>query len=103
MYAVIESGGKQHIVSVGNVIEVELLGLAAGEVEFKEVLLVSAKGHAEVGAPHVGYVVDGEVLGTVKGPKVIALKYKRRKNYRRKVGHRQKYTQVKITGIRKVA
>jgi large subunit ribosomal protein L21 len=101
MYAIIQTGGKQYRVSEGDVIDVELLG---GEnnsaIEFKEVLFVGGASEAKVGAPLVnGFVVKGELLGESKGPKVVAFKYKRRKQYRRKVGHRQRYSQVKILKI----
>ncbi|MCB1107723.1 MAG: 50S ribosomal protein L21 [Chlamydiia bacterium] len=100
MYAVIHTGGKQYRVEKGDVIEVELLDTQEGAVEFNEVLLYSDGKKAHVGAPHVAKcLVKGEVIGQNKGPKVVSFKYKRRKNYRRKVGHRQKYSVVKITDI----
>ncbi len=101
MYAIIKSGGKQQKVSEGDIIDVELLGKEPGSlVEFNEVLMVR-KNEEEtlVGKPQVQCSVKGELLETVKGPKVIAFKYKRRKNYHRKVGHRQQYSRVKITSI----
>jgi large subunit ribosomal protein L21 len=100
MYAIIQTGGKQYRVEKGDVIEVELLGQDTGAVEFKEVLFCNNDGAVEIGAPHLEKCrVKGEILGETKGPKVIAFKYKRRKSYRRKVGHRQKYSRVKITDI----
>src|SRR5690242_3788884 len=101
MYAIIETGGKQYRVEKGDIIDVELFGAQAGEkVEFKNVLLVNQAGAVKVGAPVVAQsVVHGELLGETKGPKVIAFKYKQRKPFRRKVGHRQKYARVKITEI----
>ncbi len=102
MYAIIETGGKQYRVEKGDIIDVELLLDAnVGEkVEFKNVLLVSESGAVKVGKPIVDKsVVQGELLQEVKGPKVIAFKYKRRKPFRRKVGHRQQYARVKITEI----
>lgn len=98
-YAIIQTGGKQYRVQEGDELEVELLG-ADGAVTFKEVLLLANGTDCKVGAPHVaGCVVHAEVLGVAKGPKLIAFKYKRRKRYRRLVGHRQKYSRVKITKI----
>lgn len=103
-YAVIKTGGKQYRVQQGDVIDVELLD-ADKEVVFEEVLLFCKdsegdKGENIVGAPLVPKcVVRGEVLGKVRGPKVIAYKFKRRKDSHRKVGHRQNYTRVKITEI----
>ena len=105
MYAIIKSGGKQHRVEHGDVIDVELLGIEdGGKVEFSEVLFINEGETKMLGSPFLpGYVVMGEVLGTVKGPKVIAFKYKRRKKSRRKIGHRQGYSRVKIMGIEKVS
>ena len=100
MYAIIETGGKQYRVEKGDVIEVELLGTDKGAVEFKEVLFVNDGKVTMIGTPHVAKcLVKGEVLGEIKGPKVVSFKYKKRKSYHRKVGHRQKYAKVKITEI----
>lgn len=103
MYAIIRSGAKQYRVQKGDVISVELLGsdMTAGTaVEFREVLFFGKDGQYKVGAPLVeGCVVKAECLGLVKGPKIESVKYKRRKNCYRKFGHRQKYSQVKITDI----
>jgi len=102
MYAIIETGGKQYRVEEGDVIDVELLGIEKnGKVEFKNVLLLNTGSAAKVGKPHVdGCIVHGELMQEVRGPKVISFKYKKRKNYRRKVGHRQNYSRVKITEIK---
>ena len=102
MYAVIATGGKQYRVEQGETIQVEKLGVEAGKtVEFGEVLLVADGDKVTVGAPHVaGAKVTAEVLEAVmKGEKLIIYKYRRRKGYRRKTGHRQTYTRLKITGI----
>lgn len=101
-YAVIQSGGKQYRVSVGDIIDVETLGLAAkSSFECKEVLLHSDGEKKSVGKPLIANaLVLGEVVGEVRGPKVIAYKYKKRKKYRRKVGHRQDYTRIKITELK---
>lgn len=100
MYAIIQTGGKQYRVEKGDQIEIERLSIESGAVEFKEVLMLNDGKTALIGTPHVAKcLVKGEVLGETKGPKVISFKYKRRKNYRRKVGHRQKYAVVKITDI----
>jgi large subunit ribosomal protein L21 len=97
-YAIIETGGKQYRVEEQDEIDVELLE-TDGTVKFN-VLLVHDGKEPKVGLPHLdNYVVTGEVIGQTKGPKVIAFKYKQRKNYRRTVGHRQKYSRVKITKI----
>jgi large subunit ribosomal protein L21 len=101
MYAIIESGGKQYRVEKGDVIDVELLESNTGpKVEFKHVLFLSTGSATKIGTPHIlKSIVHGELLEEVKGPKVIAFKYKRRKPIRRKVGHRQRYSRVKITDI----
>ena len=99
MYAIIETGGKQYRVQEGDEIEVELLH-KEGDVRFDKVLLIHDGKSSRVGAPHLDKcAVEGEVLGTIKAPKVIAFKYKPCKNYRRTVGHRQKYSKVRIKKI----
>ena len=101
MYAIIKSGGKQYCVKEGDVIEVEKLNLTEGqaEVSFNDVLAVN-NGNMVVGTPNVaGAVVTAEVVEQGKSPKVIIFKYKAKKDYRRKQGHRQPYTKVKITNI----
>jgi large subunit ribosomal protein L21 len=101
MYAIIESGGKQYRVEKGDIIDVELLEDAPnGKISFGEVLFVHTGKAAKVGTPHVPKCkVEGELLQEARGPKVIAFKYKARKTIRRKVGHRQRYSRVKITEI----
>lgn len=102
MYAVIESGSKQYRVKKGDVIHVELINAEPGqEVDLREVLLVSdGEGQVHVGKPTVaGYVVKAECLPEVKGEKITSMKYKQRKNIRRKFGHRQKYSQLRILDI----
>lgn len=97
MYAIIETGSKQYRVQEGDKLAVELLG--DGPVEFKAIFLHDGE-TSKVGAPYVpNCVVHAEVLGIEKGPKVVAFKYKKCKNYRRTVGHRQKYSEIKITKI----
>lgn len=101
MYAIIETGGKQYRVEKGDLIEVELLEPSTdGKIEFKNVVLLNTGSAVKIGAPHVAKSrVIGELVQEVRGPKVIAFKYKRRKGIRRKVGHRQRYLRVKITDI----
>lgn len=96
MYAIIEQGSKQYRVKEGDIIDVDLQGQEEGStVEFKQVLLVGDK----VGTPHVkNGVVKAKVLGPSKADKIHSLKYERGNHYRR-FGHRQPYTQVKITSI----
>ncbi len=99
MYAIIETGGKQYRVQEGDILDVELLH-ADGEVKFDQVLMIQDGYTSKIGQPHLPKCsVHAEVIETAKGPKVIAFKYKRCKNYRRTVGHRQKYSRVKIKKI----
>lgn len=100
MYAIIETGGKQYRVEEGDVIDVDLIDSERKDLQFNKVLLFHNGKDAHVGTPHLPHcVVHAELISETKGPKVIAFKYKRRKNYRRTVGHRQKYIRVKITKI----
>ncbi len=101
-YAIIKSGSKQYCVTAGDVIDVELLGAQKnGKVEFNEVLFFSDGSQSKVGSPTLSKaIVHAEVIDDVRGPKVIAYKYKKRKrSTRRKVGHRQHYSRVKITEL----
>ena len=102
MYALIEAGGHQLRVSEGDIVQVDLTDGNPGDtIQFDKVLLVSGDSGVQVGTPTVeGAAVSGEVIGEVQGEKVHAFKMKRRQNYRRKVGFRARYTQVKITGIK---
>ena len=101
MYAIIQTGGKQYKVQEGDVIYVEKLEAAAGDsVTFDQVLLVSKDGKVVTGTPVVpGAAVTGKVEKQGKGRKIIVYKYKPKKNYRRKQGHRQPYTKVVIEKI----
>jgi len=101
MEAVIATGGKQYRVAPGQVIKVERLGVAkGGSVAFDKVLLLNNEGHVTVEpAALAGARVTGEVVAERKGAKVLVVKFKRRKNYRRHRGHRQTMTTVRITGI----
>lgn len=100
MYAVIATGGKQYRVQPGETIRVEKLEAANGPITFDQVLLVSDGTSVRVGAPVLaGAKVSAEVVGQVKGEKLLIYKYRRRKGYRRKTGHRQQYTAVKINDI----
>ncbi len=101
MYAIIETGGKQYKVSEGEVIYVELLGANEGDkYTFANVLAVSGNDGLKVGAPYVeGATVEADVLGDVKGQKIYVMKYKSKKNEKKKMGHRQPYTKVQISKI----
>ena len=100
-YAVIATGGKQYRVSAGQLLDVELLDGAAGDkIRLEGVLAVRQKETFKAGVPHVaGAWVQAEIVAQTKGPKVISFKFKRRKGYHRKVGHRQMLTRVKILEI----
>ena len=101
MYAVIETGGKQYRVQEGDIITVEKLNVEAGDkIVFDKVLVLAGEGDLKVGAPYVeGAAVAGEVVENGKGKKVIIYKYKAKKDYRKKQGHRQPYTLVEITSV----
>ena len=100
MYAIIETGGKQYRVEKGDIIDVELLGAKEHTIEFKSVLFLNNGTSLKIGKPFVAdSLVKAELLKEVKGPKVVSYKYKQRKGYRRKVGHRQRYHRIKITDI----
>ena len=101
MYAVIETGGKQYRVQEGDVVTIEKLNVEAGEIiAFDKVLVLAEEGDLKVGAPYVeGAVVSGEVVENGKAKKVIIYKYKSKKDYRKKQGHRQPYTMVKIESL----
>ena len=103
MFAVVKTGGKQYKVSEGDVIQVEKLDQKLGEtVTLDQVLLVGEGEQVESGTPYLdGATVICEVADQLKGPKIIIFKKKRRKKYRRKNGHRQLYTRLKITQISK--
>lgn len=101
MYAVIESGGKQHKVADGEILNLEKLDLPAGETfDFDKVMLIADGADVKIGSPYVeGGKVSAEVLGHGRAKKIKIIKFNRRDHYRRQAGHRQWYTQVKITGI----
>src|SRR3954471_16417850 len=101
MFAVIKTGGKQYRVAAADVIAVATLAGEPGDaITFDEVLMVTGEGVAQVGAPTgAGATVAATVVEHTRGPKVIAFKKRRRKNSRRKRGHRQDLTVVRITGI----
>jgi large subunit ribosomal protein L21 len=102
MYAIIQDRKRQATVRKGDVILCDLNAekKPGEEITFDEVLLVGDEGQIQIGKPILkGARVTAEVIGEVKGPKVIAFRFKRRKGVRRKRGHRERYTQVKITDI----
>ena len=101
MYAVIETGGKQYRVTEGDVIQVEKLKVEAGDtIEFDKVLMLNDGSEVLVGAPYLNEKkVFGSVVENGKAQKVIIFKYKSKKDYRKKQGHRQPYTMVEITSL----
>ena len=101
MYAVIETGGKQYQVKNGDVVFIEKLDVAADEtVTFDKVLVVGNEGNVTVGAPYVdGATVSATVVKNGKAKKITVFTYKPKKGEKRKMGHRQPYTQVKIDAI----
>ena len=101
MFAVIQTGGKQYKVNEGDIIFVEKLAVNAGDtVTFDSVKAISMGDDFKVGAPNVeGAVVSGKVLANGKGKKLYVIKYKAKKNEKKKIGHRQPYTKVQILSI----
>ncbi|HLG73100.1 MAG TPA: 50S ribosomal protein L21 [Chloroflexota bacterium] len=100
-YAVIKTGGKQYTVSAGQVLEVEKLDVEAGsEIELNQVLMVSDEGTVKTGKPLVeGAKVTARVLAQDRDKKIVVFKYKPKKRYRRKTGHRQSITRLAIKEI----
>ncbi len=100
-YAIVQTGSKQYRVQSGDTIRVETLpGDVGDEVVLDDVLMVSKDGEVSVGAPRVsGAKVTAEVVGVGKEKKIVVFKYKAKTRYRRKNGHRQRYTDLKITDI----
>ena len=100
MYAIIATGGKQYRVSEGDVIYIEKIDAQVDSTVSFDVLLVGNDGDEKIGTPVVeGVKVEGKVVGQIRGEKIVVYKYKSKKNYRRKQGHRQPYTKVEITKI----
>ncbi|PCH59082.1 MAG: 50S ribosomal protein L21 [SAR86 cluster bacterium] len=102
MYAVIESGGKQHRVKEGEVLKLEKIEAATGEkINFDKVLMVGEGESVKVGTPYVkGGKVTAEVLSQGRAKKVQIIKFNRRKHFHKQQGHRQWFTEVRITGIK---
>jgi large subunit ribosomal protein L21 len=100
-YAVIRSGGKQYRVAEGDTVQVELLtGNPGDKVKFDDVLMIGGDA-PKFGAPQVkGASVEGEIVQQGRGPKLIVFKFRKRKRSRRKAGHRQSFTAVRITGVK---
>jgi large subunit ribosomal protein L21 len=101
VYAVVETGGKQYRLKVGDVVDVEQMPADLGHtMDLGRVLMISGDNGVKVGAPVVpGAIVRATVVGQVKGEKIIVFKYKPKVRYRRRTGHRQKYTRLSIDEI----
>lgn len=101
MYAVIKTGGKQYRVTEGQTLKVEKLDVEEGAaVEFDQVLMIADGDRIQVGAPYLdGARVSATVKSQGRSPKVLIVKFRRRKHYRKTQGHRQSYTELKISGI----
>jgi large subunit ribosomal protein L21 len=100
VYAIVRSGGRQHKVAVGDILEIDKVEVKAGDsVALTPLLLVDGE-KITADAKGLGKVsVTAEVIEETKGPKIHILKYKNKTGYRKRMGHRQRYTQVKVTGI----
>lgn len=100
MYAIVKTGGKQYKVAVGDVVTVEKLDLAPGaSVALPAILLVDGEVVTTDATALAGVAVTGEILGQIKGPKIKIHKFKNKTGYHKRIGHRQKLSQVKVTGI----
>ena len=102
MYAVFQSGGKQHRVSVGDTLKLEKLDVEVGaSLNFDQVYMVGGEGDAKIGQPVVeGASVEAEVIRQGRHRKLIVFKRRRRTGFRKKNGHRQPFTEIKITGVK---
>jgi large subunit ribosomal protein L21 len=101
VYAIVRSGGRQHKVAVGDVVEIDKVTDEVGSsIELTPLLLVDGESVTSQQDALAKVSVTAEVLGEAKGPKIRILKYKNKTGYRKRQGHRQKYTQVKVTGIK---
>ncbi len=100
MFAVVASGGKQYTVQVGDTIKVEKLDANVGDKVKLDVLMISDEKGSKVGDKLKGAVAEAEVLGQGKADKIVVYKYKAKKNQRKKQGHRQPYTEIKILSVK---
>ena len=100
MYAIVRSGGRQHKVAVGDVLEVDKVEAEVGSsIDLVPLLVVDGDAVTADAKKLAKVKVSAEVLGATKGPKIRILKYKNKTGYKKRQGHRQRYTQVKVTGI----
>jgi large subunit ribosomal protein L21 len=101
MYAVVATGGKQYRVSEGQVLDVELTGAIGSEVDLPVVMVVDGDTVLATADQLKGSVVKAKIVGEAKGPKVVGFTYKNKTNQRRRFGHRQRYSTLEISSIRK--
>ena len=102
MYAIVKTGGKQYKVAVGDVVEVEkLTGAAGAALTLPAVLVVDGSDVTSDAKALSGFTVSAEVVAQTKGPKIRILKYKNKTGYRKRIGHRQQLTQLRVTDITK--
>ena len=100
MYAIIDDGGRQHKVTAGDLIKIDREATEEKTITFDRVLLVGGEGDAKIGTPLVaGATVVGDIIGAIKGKKIDTIKYRRRKGFHKKIGHRQMQLHVKISAI----
>jgi large subunit ribosomal protein L21 len=101
MLAVIKTGGKQYKVKVGDRIKIEKIeGKEGGKIAFKEILFLGSEKDIKIGTPLVkGAKVEGKIIKTAKGKKIVGIKHKAKKRYKVKFGHRQSFTEVEITSV----
>ncbi len=101
MYAIVRSGGRQHKVAVGDVLEIDKVTAKAGDtVNLTPLLLVDGDAVTTSADKLAKVEVTAEVVGETKGPKIRIIKFKNKTGYKKRQGHRQRYTQVKVTGIK---
>ena len=102
MYAIVKTGGKQYKVAVGDVVEVEkLVGDAGASISLPALLVVDGTDVTSDAQALAGVTVTGEVVAQTKGPKISIMKYKNKTGYKKRIGHRQQLTQVRVTDISK--
>ncbi|PSL00775.1 LSU ribosomal protein L21P [Murinocardiopsis flavida] len=100
MYAIVRAGGRQEKVSVDDVLKIDKVTDEVGStLKWEPILVVDGDKVVTEGSELGGYQVSAEVLGEVKGPKINIIKYKNKTGYKKRLGHRQKYTRVRVTGI----
>ena len=102
MYAIIAESGRQYRVEEGQELQIDYRDIPVGDtISFEQVLAISGDGETKIGTPVVeGATVEAVVLGAVQGPKLVVQKLRRRKNSRRKTGHRQVHTSIRVTSIK---